>query len=103
MSNADVTVIIFIALIVSPPVSHSAIAQLVQQDDTKIPILIEAAGNPNVLTETIPRRVSQSKRECKSQLIEFKYEFTPEKGTERPFTGSYWNISRSLLSYRTAA
>lgn len=79
MSNADVTAIIFGALIVSLPVADSAINQLVQQDDTKIPILIEAVENPNVLTETIPRRVSQSKRKCKSQLIEFKYEVTREK------------------------
>jgi hypothetical protein len=80
MSNTDVTAIISSVLIVSLTVSDSAIAQLLQQD----PNLIEAAENPNVLMETILRRVSQSKRKCKSQLIEFRYEVTREKGMERP-------------------
>ncbi|MDA7903435.1 peptide-methionine (R)-S-oxide reductase MsrB [Mariniblastus sp.] len=90
-SGYGAAVILFSALILPLAVSHSAIAQLVQKDNTKNATLTEAAGNPNVLAETMPRRVSKSKRQWKSQLTELEYEVTREKGTERPFTGSYWN------------
>jgi len=67
MPTADVTVVIICsALILSLTVSDPAIAQLVQQEELKILILTEAVENPNVLAETILRRLYQSKRQRKS-------------------------------------
>lgn len=68
-----------------------ASAQQGQPTAPKKSTLTEATENPSVLSEAIPRRVSKSKRQWKSQLTDFEYEVTREKGTERPFTGLYWN------------
>jgi peptide-methionine (R)-S-oxide reductase len=86
------TAFIFCAvLILELLIPNSVNARQVQQGDTKKTTLTEAAENPNVLTKTVPRRVSKSKRQWKSQLTEIEYEVTREKGTERAFTGLYWD------------
>jgi peptide-methionine (R)-S-oxide reductase len=52
----------------------------------------------NNATDTI----SKTKEEWKSQLTDIQYYVMIEKGTERPFTGDYWNVFREG-TYKCAA
>ena len=90
-SRYGMAIIVFSAWVLPLLVSQSATGQAVRTGNPKNSTLTEAAGNPNVLTEAIPGRVSKSERQWKPQLIELEYGVTREKGTERPFTGLYWD------------
>jgi peptide-methionine (R)-S-oxide reductase len=51
---------------------------------------------------TGPGRLDKSEGEWRSELTPEQYHVLREKGTERPFTGKYWNVS-SDGSYVCAA
>jgi peptide-methionine (R)-S-oxide reductase len=76
----------------------AAVAALVPSGDEAPPPIQKPASNAQPATPTTDTPMSKVKKtddEWKAQLTDEQYEVTRRKGTERAFTGKYWNTKEA--------
>jgi peptide-methionine (R)-S-oxide reductase len=82
-----------IAALVAGMVFNAVLSQ--ERSDERSPNQAEPIGDatPDVNAAALGPKVEKTDAEWRAQLTEEQYEVTRHKGTERAFTGKYWNTT----------